>query len=94
MSPGITVSLHLWRGIGGDVQRELFSWRYRFGFVTVAIERTDILAAYRKLRIVIEERVEADRSKFGIPLAQAHESENYWRTAVKRSRSQDEIEGR
>jgi hypothetical protein len=81
MSPGITLTAHLWRGIGEDAQRDLFFWRYRLGFVTVAVERQDVLAAYRLLRGVIEQRVEADRTKFGIPLATAHESENYWRNA-------------
>lgn len=59
MSPGITLSLHWWRGIGADRQADLFYWqRVRLGFVTVALERTDTLTAYRKLRIAIERAVE------------------------------------
>lgn len=60
MSPGITFSLHWWRGFGPDIQRDLFWWRYRLGFATVAVERADTLAAYRKLRIAIEQRVRRD----------------------------------
>lgn len=63
MSPGITIFLHLWRGIGGDAQRDLFWWRYRLGFVTLAVEHADTLTAYRKLRVTIEERVAADEAR-------------------------------
>ena len=62
MKPGITLSLHLWRGIGPDVQRDLFWARYRLGFVTLAIERNDTLVAYRILKAAIEERIAADEA--------------------------------
>lgn len=60
MSPGITLSLHWWRGFGGDIQRDLFWWRYRLGFLTIAVERADVLAAYRKLRAAIVDRIHRD----------------------------------
>lgn len=60
MSPGITLSVHWWRGWGLDQQRDLFWWRYRLGFLTVALECADTLSAYRKLRVAIEARVHQD----------------------------------
>lgn len=60
MSPGISFTLHWYRGFGGDIQRDLFVWRYRLGFLTLAIERADILAAYRKLRAAVVDRVQQD----------------------------------
>jgi len=60
MSPGITLSVHWWRGWGQDQQRDLFWWRYRLGFLTVALERADTLTAYRKLRVAIEARIRRD----------------------------------
>ena len=61
MSPGVSVSLHWWRGIGPDVQLSLFYMGLRLGFVTVSFERDWMLAAYRKLRATIETRVERDQ---------------------------------
>lgn len=61
MSPGISLSLHWWRGWGQDQQPDLFVWRFRLGFVTLAIERVDLLQAYRKLRKAIADRIEHDR---------------------------------
>ena len=62
MSPGISLSVHLWRGFGFDAQQDLFFWwRFRLGFLTVAVERVDVLEAYRKLRKAIAERIEHDR---------------------------------
>lgn len=58
MSPGITVSLHWWRGWGRDTQRDLFWWHLRLGFLTISLDRTDTLTAYRKLRVSIERAVE------------------------------------
>jgi hypothetical protein len=62
VSPGITVSVHLWRGIGPDTQRDLFVCRLRLGFLTLAIERNDTLVAYRVLRATIDERIKADQA--------------------------------
>jgi hypothetical protein len=42
------------------VQPDLFVCRYRLGFLTLAIERNDTLAAYRLLRAAIEERIAAE----------------------------------
>jgi hypothetical protein len=61
MSPGISVSIHFWRGIGRDIQPDLFFARIRLGFVTLAVERGDLWKAYWKLRKAIAERVEHDR---------------------------------
>lgn len=62
MSPGITISIHFWRGFGPDTQRDLFYWqRLRLGFLTIAIERRDPLAAYRKLRAASSAVVESAR---------------------------------
>lgn len=59
MSPGITISIHFWRGFGPDTQCDLYYWqRFRLGFVTVSLDRTDTLTAYRKLRVSIERAVE------------------------------------
>lgn len=60
MSPGITFSLHTWRGIGGDVEPSLFWWRFRFGFATVSVDKISLYAAYLKLRAAIVERVRKD----------------------------------
>lgn len=60
MSPGISLSLHWWRGFGPDVQPDLFWWRYRLGLATVSVERADLLAAYRKLRAAIVDRIAKD----------------------------------
>jgi hypothetical protein len=60
MSPGISASVHWWRGWGRDQQEDLFWWRYRLGFVTVAIERRDLFAAYQKLRETIVETIRRD----------------------------------
>lgn len=63
MSPGITLSLHWYRGFGEDIQRDLFWWRYRLGFVTVALERQDTLRAYWKLWNAIDERIRRDAAR-------------------------------
>lgn len=58
MSPGISVSLHFWRGCGPDIQRDLFVWRYRLGLLTLSVERADVLAAYRKIRAAAQEALD------------------------------------
>jgi hypothetical protein len=56
MNPGITLSVHFWRGFGGDAQSDLFYWRrFRLGFVTLAAERQDPLRAYRGIRQAAED---------------------------------------
>lgn len=63
MSPAISLSLHWWRGVGPEAQHNLFFYGVRLGFVTVSIERDSLLAAYRKLRATIVERVERDEAQ-------------------------------
>lgn len=63
MNPSIGLSLHWWRGIGTDVEPDLFIWRCRFGLFTIGIERGCLLAAYRKLRAAIVQRVERDEAQ-------------------------------
>lgn len=50
LSPGLSISLHWWRGLGGDTEPDLFCWRLRLGFLTVSIDKVDVLKAYQKLR--------------------------------------------
>ena len=54
MNPGVSISIHFWRGIGADLQRDLFWCRYRLGFVTIAVQRQDPLRAYRGIRQAAE----------------------------------------
>jgi hypothetical protein len=58
MSPGITLSLHWWRGIGGDLmQGDLFMTRVRLGFATLQIESDDWLPRFRKMRAEIQKAI-------------------------------------
>lgn len=57
MSPGITLSVHFWRGWGRDEQKDLFYARRRFGFITLSVDRADVLPAYWKLRRAIEDSI-------------------------------------
>lgn len=59
MNPGISISIHLWRGIGADTQGDLFVCRYRLGYLTLAVERQDPLRAYRSIRQIAETTLEA-----------------------------------
>lgn len=63
MIPGksLEFAAHAWRGIGPDVEPDLFFWRYRFGFVTVTVAKVPLLAAYHELRDAIATRVAHDR---------------------------------
>lgn len=63
MSPGFSISVHWWRGIGPEVQRNLFFFGFRLGVVTISVERAPVLAAYRVLRKALAERVASDRRK-------------------------------
>lgn len=62
MNPGITLGLHWWRGCSLKPERTLFWLEFRLGFVTLTVERTWPLAAYRTLRATIVERVEKDEA--------------------------------
>lgn len=57
MNPGLTISLHWWRGFSLSPEPTLFWLEFRLGFVTVSVERAWPLAAYRKLRATMVEVV-------------------------------------
>ena len=61
MSPGITLELHAWRGIGPTVQRNLFWYGYRLGFLTLAICKHCVIDRYAALRKVVEKSVEQSK---------------------------------
>lgn len=63
MSPGLSFSLHAWRGIGRDAEPDLFLIRLRLGFATASIDKVSILESYRKLRATMLERVRIDQEK-------------------------------
>lgn len=63
MSPGITLELHWCRGFGPTVQRDLFFYGFRFGFITLSICRVCVIDSYSKLRKSVEKRVEADQRR-------------------------------
>lgn len=63
MSPGLSVELHWWRGIGPTVQRDLFFYGFRLGFVTLSICRVCVIDSYAKLREAVESRISADERK-------------------------------
>lgn len=50
MNRSLAVSFHAWRGIGPDVEQDLFYWRIRFGFMTLMFCRTSVLAKYREVK--------------------------------------------
>lgn len=62
MNPGITLGLHWWRGFSLTPEPTLFWLEFRLGFVTLTVERTWPLAAYRTLRAAMVERVEKDEA--------------------------------
>lgn len=62
MSPGISLSLHWWRGIGPDVEPDLFLFRWRLGIATVSVCKVCLLDSYRLLRATMIARVEADEA--------------------------------
>lgn len=64
MNPGITLSLHWWRGFSLSPEPTLFWLEFRFGFVTLSVERAWPLKAYRTLRAAIVERVAKDEAAF------------------------------
>lgn len=55
MNPGINIGLHYWRGIGPSVEPDLFFWEWRFGILTLTVERNWPLERYRKLRGTIRD---------------------------------------
>lgn len=55
MSPGLSFSVHLWRGVGPDREPDLFVWRWRFGLLTVSLDRMSLLARFRELQALVDE---------------------------------------
>lgn len=47
MSESLDLSIHGWRGVGPDVEPDLFEWRFRLGFLTVTVCRVCVLTAYQ-----------------------------------------------
>lgn len=47
MTRSLDLSLHAWRGLGSDIEPDLFFWRWRLGFVTVTLCRVCVLKAYQ-----------------------------------------------
>ncbi len=50
MTGSLALSLHAWRGIGPDVEPDLFFWRWRIGFLTLTVCRVCVLAAYQDVK--------------------------------------------
>jgi hypothetical protein len=50
MNGSLALDLHGWRGIGPDVEPDLFVWRWRVGFATFSVCRVCVLAAYQDVR--------------------------------------------
>lgn len=57
MTGSLSLSLHLWRGIGPDVEPDLFVFRWRLGFLTVCVCRVCVLERYRKLKAAIGQAI-------------------------------------
>jgi len=62
VNPGLTLSLHWWRGFSLSPEPTLFWLEFRLGFVTLSIEKAWPLAAYRNFRGSIVERIERDEA--------------------------------
>lgn len=58
MTGSLDIAFHGWRGIGHDREPDLFVWRYRFGVLTVSVERVSLLETIRQLRRTIREALE------------------------------------
>jgi hypothetical protein len=59
---GIYIRFHRWCGFSlFNAEQDLFHHVVKVGFVTVYIEKASLLAAYRKLRTAIAERVRRDQ---------------------------------
>lgn len=50
MNGSLSLDLHLWRGIGPDVEPDLFLWRWRLGFLTLSVCRVCLLTRIRMFR--------------------------------------------
>lgn len=58
MNPGLSLSLHWYRGFGPDIEPDMFVARFRLGFLTIAAESDDWLPRFRKLRQTIVQAVQ------------------------------------
>jgi len=58
MNPGLTLSLHWWRGFSLSPEPTLFWLEFRFGFVTVSVERAWPLEVHRNLRAAAKTAIE------------------------------------
>lgn len=63
MSPGVSIEIHAWRGLGPVLQKDLFYFGFRLGFVTLSICRVCVIDSYKMLRESIEARISADEKK-------------------------------
>lgn len=63
MNRSLAISFHAWRGIGPDVEPDLFFWRWRFGFVTLTVCRVCVLAAYWETKSALA-RAKAEAAKY------------------------------
>ena len=53
MTGSLGFILHWWRGIGPDVEPDLFFWRWRVGIVTVTVCRVCVLAKYQDTKAAL-----------------------------------------
>ncbi len=58
MTGSLSLDLHWWRGIGPDVEPELFVWRWRLGFVTLSVCRVCLLTRIHQLREAIQHAID------------------------------------
>lgn len=50
MNGSLSLDLHFWRGIGPDVEPDLFVWRWRLGFLTLSICKVCLLSRIHQFR--------------------------------------------
>jgi hypothetical protein len=55
MNGSISLSVHWWRGIGPDIEPDLFLFRWRLGFLTFSVCRVCLLTRYRELQALVDE---------------------------------------
>lgn len=54
---GLSLDVHGWRGIGPDIEPDLFVWRWRLGFLTLSVCRVCLLDRVRLLRGTAQQAV-------------------------------------
>jgi len=55
MNRSLDLSLHGWRGIGPDIEPDLFLIRWRLGFLTIGFCRVCVLDRFRELQALVDE---------------------------------------